>query len=283
MQNKYLGRTGEFVELANGLNVHYQESGKGDKPLLFVPGWTMTTDVFCRQLAFFEASTDYRFITVDPRSHGKTDVTQNDNHYEQQGRDLHEFISALALDDIVVCGWSFATLATLAYANQFGCDKLGGFIMLDGPPRASGSDLSQQWATYSYDDADGFDEFFTMGKLRDPDKTNVEFARWMLEDKNPHAIDWIKSMTRCTPNEIAALLNATAKFLDYTDDLICIGDKIPVWCVVREQQRKIIFDWCSKHLPSAQLSAFGEHMMFWERADQFNTELLAFLETTQGA
>lgn len=269
----------KFIELPNGLHVHYRESGNGDIPLLFVPGWTMTTDVFTRQLKFFAASADYRFITLDPRSHGKTMATATGNHYEQHGRDLHEFISVLKLENLILCGWSFGTLATLSYINQYGYSKLAGLIMLDGPPKATGSNTKQDWVTYSHDDKDGSQEFFTLGKLRDPHRTNKDFACWMLEDKNKEAVNWIIDMTNHTPDESAALLNATAVFLDYSDDLIQIGDNVPVWCVVREDRHQAVFDWCRRYLRTARLSAFGEHMMFWEQSDRFNRELHSFLKS----
>ncbi len=270
----------KFIELANGLHVHYQEAGKGSKSILFVPGWTMTSDVFCRQLEFFADSTDYRFITFDPRSHGQTTKTTVGNHYEQHGADLAEFIAALGLEQVVLCGWSFGTLATLAYVKQFGSAKLSGFIMLDGPPQASSENPEQDWATYSYADTDGSQEFFTMGKLRCPDKTNREFAQWMLEDETPEALAWIIDMTEQMPNEAAALLNATANFLDYREQLIALAEDIPAWCMMRESQGKVVEAWCDRYLPAARVSAYGEHMMFWERHERFNADLLGFIRTT---
>ncbi len=278
MKSSFLVKTSKYIKLRNGLEVHYQESGGGKTPILFVPGWTMTTDIFHRQLEFFEGSTEFRFITLDPRSHGKTAKTQEGNHYEQHGRDLNEFIQALELDNLILCGWSFGTLATLSYVNQFNSSKLGGFIMLDGPPRATGEDNRKDWVTYSYADQDGSQEFFTMGKLRDPANTNTEFARWMLQNKKPEAVEWIVRMTEQTPNSVATGLNATAVFLDYREDLINLGKEIPTWCVVRAVQYEIVANWCSKHLPLATLSGFGEHMMFWEQSQRFNAELKSFLD-----
>ncbi len=223
----------KFTELPDGLRIHYEESGCGEKVLLFVPGWTMTTSVFERQLEFFANSRTFRFITYDPRSHGQSTVTEHGNHYEQHGTDLHNFVHALDLKNVVLCGWSFGTLATLSYVDQYGMDRLSGLIMLDGPPRATGADNKRDWVTYRYDDADGSQEFFTMGKLRNPGSTNIEFAEWMLELKSQQAIDWIVSMTIQTPAGVAALLNATANFLDYRETLQNVSKSLSLWCVVR--------------------------------------------------
>ena len=42
--------------MGGGLRLYYEEAGEGDLTLLMVPGWTMSTRVFERQLAFFEAT-----------------------------------------------------------------------------------------------------------------------------------------------------------------------------------------------------------------------------------
>lgn len=62
--------------------------------------------------------------------------------------------------------------------------------------------------------------------------------------------------------ESAALLNAAANFLDFREQLIKLGNTMPVWCIVRDTQRDVVFTWCKKYLPSANLSAYGEHIMF---------------------
>ena len=36
--------------------------------------------------------------------------------------------------------------------------------------------------------------------------------------------------------------------------------------------------WAARHTPSARVEAFGGHMMFWERAEEFNRVLSDFLE-----
>jgi pimeloyl-ACP methyl ester carboxylesterase len=132
--------TEKIVPIDSELDIYYQESGDGDIPILLVPGWTMTTRVFEHQLEFFSESEEYRFITFDPRSHGQSTKTEGGHFYEQHGRDLHRFIETLYLKNVVLGGWSFGTLATLSYVNQYGHDRLGGFIMLDGPPKAAGEE-----------------------------------------------------------------------------------------------------------------------------------------------
>lgn len=270
--------SGEFIKIDADLDIHYEQAGQGDITVLLVPGWTMSTRVFERQLAFFKDSRRVRFVTYDPRAQGLSSKTGDGHHYEQHGRDLHSLIDGLQLDHIVLGGWSFGCMETLAYINQFGVSKLRGFIMIDGPPRAAGVDNKNEWVTYSYDDADGSQAFYTLERLRNPAQANREFSAWMLEDKSQQNIQWLLEITRQSPDSSAALLNATSVFLDYRTDLRALEGKMPLWYLMREGRYDVAADWARENTPSARIDAYGEHLMFWERAPQFNQSLLEFIE-----
>lgn len=270
--------SGKFVQVDVDLSLHYEQAGQGALTVLLVPGWTMSTRVFERQLEYFRNSDQVRLISYDPRAQGLSSKTTDGHDYEQHGRDLHAFIEALQLDNIVLGGWSFGCLETLAYISQFGAARLSGFIMLDGPPRAAGADNQSEWVTYRHDDADGSQAFYTLGRLRNPAATNREFAAWMLEDKSEDNIRWVLEITRQTPNEAAALLNATSVFLDYRAALRDLEGKLPLWYLMRDGRGDVVADWARANTPSASVDAYGEHLMFWERADQFNQALVDFIE-----
>ena len=82
-------------------------------------------------------------------------MTAGGHYYAQHGRDLGALVERLELHGIVLGGWSWGTLESLAYVNQFGADRLAGLIVLDGPPRAALPDNVEDWVSYRYDDADG--------------------------------------------------------------------------------------------------------------------------------
>ena len=269
------------VRIDDELSVHYEASGRGATTVLLVPGWTMSTAVFERQLEFFASSTDYRFVTYDPRAQGESTKTAGGHYYARHGRDLGALVELLDLDRIVLGGWSWGTLEALAYVNQFGADRLAGLIMLDGPPSAAGADNEEDWVSYRYDDADGRDAFFTMGRLTDRDETNHAFARWLLECPSEARIEWLVSLTEKMPDTAAALLNATARFHDYREDLIALNARMPLLYVVREELGPRVSRWAARHTPAARVEALGGHLMFWERADEFNRLLSDFLASCQ--
>ena len=82
--------------------------------------------------------------------------------------------------------------------------------------------------------------------------------------------------------ETTVLLNATARFHDYREDLIALNGCVPLLYVVREEMGPRVSRWAARHTPSARVEAFGGHMMFWERAEEFNRVLADFLEGCPG-
>lgn len=265
------------VRIDDELSIHYEASGHGTTTVLLVPGWTMSTAVFERQLEFFAGSEDYRFVTYDPRAQGESTRTAGGHYYARHGQDLGAFVERLGLERVVLGGWSFGTLEALAYVNQFGAGRLAGLIMLDGPPRATGADNAEDWVSYRFDDADGRDAFFTMGRLTGRDETNRAFADWLLEHPTEERIEWLLTLTEKMPDTAAALLNATARFHDYREDLIALNARVPLLYVVRGELGPRVSRWAARYTPAARVEAFGGHLMFWERADEFNRLLSDFL------
>lgn len=270
-----------FVELDDELTVHYQRAGRGDTVILLVPGWTMSSRVFEHQFSYFDQSEEFQFISFDPRAHGLSSKTAKGHHYPQHGRDLHVFINALELDGLVLGGWSFGCLSTLAYIHQFGAGRLGGFIMLDGPPRAAAEDNVRDWATYRFDDADGLQQFYSQGRLQDPEASNREFAAWMLENETADNIRWVLEITAKTPDTVAAMLNESSIDLDYRQELKGLDGCMPVCYLMRADRVQSVRRWAATNTPSAEVVGFGEHLMFWERPQQFNEVLSEFARRCQ--
>ena len=264
-----------FARITDDLTIRYQSTGSGDLTVLLVPGWTMTSDVFERQLAHFEDATHARLVAIDPRSQGLSTHTSEGNYYEQHGRDLHAFIETLELKHVVLGGWSNGGFDILAYVNQFGSARLKGLIMLDAAPAGIGSETD--WVWFTPDDANGFRRFVTMGVLTGRQKFNMEFAQWMAEAPTPDYLSWIERITSQTGDGTAALLNESSAYQNYADDLKALEGKIPLLYFVREDWRSVVSAWARLHTPSATVAAVGKHIAFWERADEFNAAVDRFL------
>lgn len=62
------GAYAEKVNVSEGLDIFYQKSGHGKLSVVLVPGWTMSSQVFERQLKFFSNSKEFTIYAIDPRS-----------------------------------------------------------------------------------------------------------------------------------------------------------------------------------------------------------------------
>jgi non-heme chloroperoxidase len=269
----------ENVQVSDDLTLYYEVAGSGDKTILFVPGWGMSSAVFEKQFEEFEGSDEYRAISYDPRGQGQSSKTEGGHFYDQRGADLHAFIEALNLNNITLVGWSYGTLDQFAYISQFGTDKLDGAVIVDGTVKTVGEDNTKEWVWYSKNDADGYRQWYTMTPLTDRKGFNTAFAEWMLEGASAENVEWISNIANQTSDTTMAILNETASYADYSETLHSIEGQLPLLLVMREEWKDIVSNHAAENLPSANVVAFGKHMMFWDQPEAFNNELKAFLNS----
>ncbi|MFV1977033.1 MAG: alpha/beta fold hydrolase [Candidatus Scalindua sp.] len=268
----------EEVKLNEDLTIYYEQVGSGDTTIIFIPGWMMSTEVFKHQLAHFKGSTKYRALAYDPRGQGKSSKPIEGHTYQQHARDLALMLEKLALDKVILAGWSYGVTEQLAYLNQFGAKKIKAMIMIDTGPDVSGASRDE-WIWYLNDDSDGYAQSFTVGIIEDRENVVREFSKWMLEDPTPENVAWLSKIASNTSSSVASIQNATGFYLDYSKDLIALDGKIPLLYVVRDEIREVADKWIKSNTPSATAVYMGKHMMFWERAEEFNKAVDEFLSS----
>ena len=119
---------------SDGITLHYQTQNLGCEKcqaIVLVPGWTMPAFIWAKQQAELGAGA-YTVIALDPRSQGESDKTPEGNYPGRHAIDLKELIEKLALKKPVLVGWSNAVLTLAAYADRYGSDGVGGFVLVDG-------------------------------------------------------------------------------------------------------------------------------------------------------
>lgn len=111
-----------FVK-ANGIDVHYRESGKGPKTVIFVHAIGTSLRIWDDVIA--RASADWRCIAYDLRGHGRSTVTDGPYSMAMFDADLFGLMDALRVTSATVCGVSLGGLIAQQAA-------------LDGPHRVDG-------------------------------------------------------------------------------------------------------------------------------------------------
>lgn len=267
------GVTEGYADISDTFRIHYQTSGQGETAIVFIPGWTMTTDAFEHQLDYFSDSQRYTAVTYDPRAQGLTTQTVEGHYYAQHARDLNALIEHLELDKVILVGWSAGGGDALEYVRLFGTDRLSGLVLLDTPPKVRGTDFTKEWVWYGTKDEgdqDGFFKWFSYDVMIDRQSMNEGFAEWMLEDPTPQKIEFISRMSNHTPDSIAALLNTSYWFLDNTKEAKKLDGTVPLLYFVREEWQSLATQWARENTANAEVMALGKHMMFWERHEEFN-------------
>ena len=253
-------RVGDYLEVAPGVDIYYEDEGEGP-PLVLIPGWTFTTKVFDHQFAAFSGS--HRVISFDPRSHGRSTVTTDGNNYATQAADLAKLLDHLNVENPVLLGWSAGSLTAWHHVRNQGTGGIAGVVSVDMPPLGMSYDESD-WVEGAIPDlADFFQGVQTSAGQRGiviwyADNVMIE------QDMSPELTKWIVEQALATPPLIAANLIADVCFANYLGEVKKVDADIPSIYFVADHWAETAKPFLAKHCPNAQVEAFGGHMMFWE-------------------
>jgi len=258
------------VDEAAGVQLYYEESGSGD-PVVFVPGWIMTTRYFDRQLEYFENSASTRFIVFDPRAQGRSSKTMDGASYVQHAHDLKKFIDELGLKNVVLGGWSWGMDTVYAYLSIYGSNNVRAVINIDQTPYplASGEGA---WTDGNVTAVKMFFDAFTQDRVA----TTEGFMPTMFT--NPVSSDelkWMTSETMMTPDIVAGLLFYDGWMFDNTKLVRELA--VPQLYFVNEVNAPAARNFLATNRPDAELMALGGHAMFYDHAQAFNERLTRFL------
>jgi non-heme chloroperoxidase len=119
----------EFFRTSDGIRIHYFDAGTG-RPIVFIPGWSMPAWIWQKQIDEF--SKHHRVVAIDPRSQGESDKPTYGHLPETRARDYKELIDQLGLKQPLLVGWSMACGELIKYAEEFGSENVGGYVLVDG-------------------------------------------------------------------------------------------------------------------------------------------------------
>jgi pimeloyl-ACP methyl ester carboxylesterase len=117
------------VKGAAGVNLHVREYGNSrGVPILLIHGWSQSH--LCWSKQYDSALNDVaRIVALDLRGHGMSDVpTQMDQYTdgEKWADDIAAVIDQLALDQVILVGWSYGGYIILDYVLRKGQSKIAG-------------------------------------------------------------------------------------------------------------------------------------------------------------
>lgn len=262
-----------YFEVEPGVALYYEMAGSGT-PIVFVPGWTFTTEVFDAQMAYF--SQDHWAITYDPRSHGRSTLVANGNDYITQGADLKALLDHLGVEQPILVGWSFGCLATWELIKTEGIDVAAAHICIDLPPEPMTADETD-WTEGPVEALAG--GYQLLRTVEGHQQLIIGYADHVMieQEMSAELTDWIVRQSLTTPPWAAQQFWAAGMFSNYLETAQVIDAAMPSLFVVASHWSDVAVPYLEAHLPMSDVSVFGGHMMFWEYPDQFNEVVTTFL------
>ncbi|TMW71456.1 alpha/beta fold hydrolase [Alteribacter natronophilus] len=265
----------KYIKTDAGVELFVQEAGSGD-PLVLIPGFTFTTEVFEKQVDYFSKTN--RVIVLDPRSHGRSTVVLHGNDYVTHGADLHAVLEALEVTNAVIAGWSFGCLTAWEYVKQFGYDRVKSMIFVDMPPKSLSAD-PQDWSEGPLDDIAGIYNAFLRDSSGQRDFISGYITQVMVQRKlEEKDLTWLVEQSLKTPYYIAGNLFASGMFSDCREEAEKAARQVPTLNVVAEHWAETAVKYINRLTPEAKVEILGGHMMFWEHSEKFNRIVEHFIK-----
>jgi pimeloyl-ACP methyl ester carboxylesterase len=260
------------IESVNGADLYYEEYGDG-QPVLFLHGVMMGSRFFTQQQ---QLGDDYRPIMLDFRGHGRSEKTESGHTLPDYAQDVEAFLEAKGIDDVVIVGWSMGSLVTWEYIEQFGTDRIRGFVCVEQQPL----DLEQEGYEHG---VFGFEELRGLMELaqRDHHELAETFIDQMFVEIEPE-------LERRLFDEIARVPPATKSAIlfdqsvrDYRDVLPTID--VPTLVCIGEDDTLLDpagVEYVADRTPEAEVERFSRssHCPFLEETEQFNRVLSRFVD-----
>jgi non-heme chloroperoxidase len=252
------------------IKIHYLEAGAGDRHMVFIPGLTMTAEVWKEQFPYFTAR-GFHVIALDPRGHGQSSKTEGGNTYQQHAADLHAFLQKMKLEHCTLVGWGAGVVTLLEYVSSPEAIKPDALVLVGDAPIVAGDKA--------------IPTSFNMQQSRDfmlamqDDRTKATEAMVRGFFKSPQNMFLYKSLND------ASLKTPSGTAIALLFDMVT-GDRRPALSrivvatlVIVPQDRQLAGEYLQSKIAGAKLKVIPDvgHALFLEKPQAFNQALEEFL------
>lgn len=121
-----------MITTTDGTHIYYKDWGAG-QPVVFSHGWPLSADSWEAQMLFL-ASNGYRCIAHDRRGHGRSSQPWDGNEMDTYADDLAELLATLALQDVVLIGFSTGGGEVARYLGRHGTQRVTKAVLVAAVP-----------------------------------------------------------------------------------------------------------------------------------------------------
>jgi non-heme chloroperoxidase len=122
-----------YAETPDGVPLHYLDEGpRSGVGLFLIHAEPFSCKFWQRNVP--ELAREFRVLAMDVRGRGDSGKTDAGHSIGQYARDVRFLLETLALVSVVGVGWSLGGSILWNYMQQFGADRLAGYVNVDQPP-----------------------------------------------------------------------------------------------------------------------------------------------------
>lgn len=252
-----------FAADVDGIRLHWSSSGKGNKAVILVHGWTGDSSMWSAQVPVLAEK--YRIVTLDLPGHGQSG-SPADGKFSMDlfARAVEAVRRAAKVKKAVLVGHSMGTPVVRQYARLYP-KRTAALVLVDGvvaKPENAGI-----YATISK-------QFVGPGGL----KAREDFVRSMFTAATPeHLRPEILKITASAPEA-----TATGAMLSMADPAVWKEDvlQMPVLAIYADRSRLANREYMKQLFPALEYFEIPatDHFLMMEKPDEFNRLLLTFLD-----
>ena len=255
-----------YLVTSDGLPLYYEDEGPRNKAAIFlIHAEPFNTKFWQKNIP--EIAKEMRIVSMDVRGRGESGKTDQGLTLAQYARDFRYMLEALGLERVVAAGWSMGSAIIWSYVQQFGEDRLAGFVDVDQRP----------YRFKSYDDLLVKLEAIRTYRLKDHRKAVVDYfgPEAQVDDA---LVDWMSYECMKTPTSVHRAAAYESYFADFRPVLLTMEAPARIfWAkygVIDEPTAMLLH----RSLKNSELVFFEHsgHLLPWTEKEKFNAEMLSF-------
>ena len=286
MRAKYGGAPSRFVQLDDGLNIHYRDEGPDNgnaKAPVIVLLHGSSSDIHTWQPWVDGLKADHRVVRFDQIGHGLTGPAKSGDYVRDAFvADVDELANKLGLDRFVLAGSSMGGGIAMAYAMAHP-EKLDGLVLVGsaGAPirREGGGNLLFTLAAIP-----GVNAVLSTVTPRSLVERSLRQSVSNQDIVTPEAVDRYWEMARYPGNRAATMERMARPRVPFTADEVARVD-VPTLVMWGEEDSLVPYaaaGWYMEHLPEATLANYPGigHLPMEEAPAKSLADLRRWLEDT---
>jgi pimeloyl-ACP methyl ester carboxylesterase len=263
--------------LVNGINLYYEEAGRGI-PVLFVHEFAGDWRSWEPQMRFFPSR--YRAVTFSARGYLPSDVPDSPEAYSQdlQIEDLMRLLDGLRIDRAHICGLSMGSYTTLLFGLKY--PDRARSLTIAGSGYGSGKNRQE----FHQRVAETADKMLQEGLKAVSESYTQGPARVQLQNKNPRA--WEEFRRQFEEHSAKGSAFTFLGVQRQRPSIMDLGDQLkkmtlPVLILLGDEDEPAIEGslFLKRNIPRAGLEVFPRsgHVVNLEEPERFNRSLLDFI------